>query len=138
MYTQHHFEQRSSTLFRDYIATFFDIKKKAAEDGNVGLKEVAKFMINAPTGKWGFNPEKQRHTKIVKDHATFFKYLMGTYERCSMNIINNNAAVASIPDQDEYTPHCASNVYIASFITSYARVKLYKDALLETSRQHQI
>ena len=47
-----------------------------------------------------------------------------------MNIINNNAAVASIPDQDEYTLHCASNVYIASFITSYARVKLYKDALL--------
>ena len=87
-------------------------------------------MINAPIGKWGFNPEKQRHTKIAKDHATFFKYLMGTYELYSMNIINKNAAVASIPDQDEYTPHCASNVYIASFITSYARVKLYKDGLL--------
>ena len=55
---------------------------------------------------------------------------MGTYERWSMNIINNNAAVASIPDQDEYTPHIASNVCIAVFITAYARVKLYKDALL--------
>ena len=43
--TQHHFEQQSSTLFRNYIAMFFDIKKKAAKDGNVGLKEVAKLII---------------------------------------------------------------------------------------------
>ena len=129
VYVQHHFTDKSKDLFKKYIDVFFDIKKKAAEDGNVGLKEVAKLMINAPTGKWGFNPEKQRRTKIVKDHAEFFKYLMGTYERCSMNIINNNAAIASIPDQDEYTPHVASNVYIAAFITGYARVKLYQDAL---------
>ena len=47
-----------------------------------------------------------------------------------MNIINNDAAGALIPDQDKYTPHVASNVYIAAFITAYARVKLYKDALL--------
>ena len=47
-----------------------------------------------------------------------------------MNIINNNAALASIPDKDEWTPHTASNVYIATFITGWARVKLYEDALL--------
>ena len=129
VYVQHHFTEKSNKLFKQYIDVFFDIKKKAAEDGNVGLKEVAKLMINAPTGKWGFNPEKQRRTKVVKDYSEFFKYLMGSYERCSMNIINNNAAIASIPDQDEYTPHVASNVYIAAFITGYARVKLYQDAL---------
>ena len=38
-----------------------------------------------------------------------------------MSIIHNNAAVASILDQDEYTPHVACNVYIAAFITAYAR-----------------
>ena len=52
---------------------FFDIKKKAAKEGNAGLKEVAKLMINVPTSKWGFNPEKQRHTKVMKDYAEFFR-----------------------------------------------------------------
>ena len=107
-------------MFQKYIETFFDIKSKAAEEGNIGLKEIAKLMINAPTGKWGFNPEKQCQTKLVKDHAQFFHYLLGTYNRCSMNIINNNVAIATIPSFDEYTPHKASNVYIAAFITSYA------------------
>ena len=87
-------------------------------------------MINAPTGKWGFNPEKQRQTKLVKDHSQFFHYLLGTYNRCSMNIINNNVAIATIPSFDKYTSHKASNVYIAAFITSSARVKIYADALL--------
>ena len=39
----------------------------------------------------------------------FFKYLMRTYERWSLNI-SNNVPVASIPDQDEYKPHVASCV----------------------------
>ena len=43
--------------------------------------------------------------------------------------MHNNAAIASIPNQDEHTPHVASNVCIAAFITGYARVKLYQDAL---------
>ena len=30
---------------------------------------------------------------------------------------------------DEWTPHTASNVYIAAFITAWARIKLYEDAL---------
>ena len=57
-------------------------------------------MIHVPTGKCGFNPEKQLQTRIVKDHTQFFHNLLGTYNRCS-------------------------NVYIAVFITTYARVKLY-------------
>ena len=65
VYTQHHFEQPSSTLFQDYFATFFDIKKEAAEEGNVGLKEVAKLMINAPTGKHSSNISWERMNAVI-------------------------------------------------------------------------
>ena len=60
------------------------------EEGNVGLKKVAKLMINAGA----LIPRSN-------DHTQFFKYLMGTYEHCCMNIINNNMDVASIPDLDQ-------------------------------------
>ena len=57
-----------------------------SKSDKVGLKEVAKLMINAPTGKFSFNEamtqEDKWHKKIVKDLATFFKYPMGTYEQC--------------------------------------------------------
>ena len=99
-------------MFKGYVNTFFDIKKEVAASGNIGLKE------------------KQRHTKILKDHADFFLYRMFMFERCSMNVTNNNAAVALIFDRDECTPHNASTVYIAAFIRSYARVERYKDAFL--------
>ena len=32
----------------------FDIKKKAAEAGNVGLKEFAKLILDVSTSQWGF------------------------------------------------------------------------------------
>ena len=34
VYVQHHFPQRSEDRFKRYIDVFFDIKKKAAEEGN--------------------------------------------------------------------------------------------------------
>ena len=54
----HHLLQSTTDLFHKYIDTFFQIKKQAQSDGIVGLKELAKLMINSPTGKWGFNPFK--------------------------------------------------------------------------------
>ena len=69
VFVQHHFEQTSNSLFKGYIETFFDIKREAAARENIGLKQVSKLMINSPTGKVGYNPEKQRCTKILKDHA---------------------------------------------------------------------
>ena len=51
---------------------FLDIKKEAAASGNIDLKVVANFMINSPPGKWGHNHDKQRRTKILKDHNVSF------------------------------------------------------------------
>ena len=40
VYVQHHFKSTSTTLFNQYIDTFFNIKKQAQADGNVGLKKL--------------------------------------------------------------------------------------------------
>ena len=45
VYVQHHFENKSNTLFKKYIDTFFDIKTKAAEEGNIGKISSTKKVI---------------------------------------------------------------------------------------------
>jgi hypothetical protein len=47
VYEQHHFppQNRSNELFKHYINTFFEMKKKADQENNKGLKQVAKFTL---------------------------------------------------------------------------------------------
>jgi len=122
-YEQHHFEQRSNELFKEYNHTFFEIKKQAKKDGNKGLESLAKMCINAPTGKWGFNPSKQGSTKIVKDCATFYNYLCGKYKQSSITIVADGCALISSHENDQMREHDTSNVYISAFITAYGRLK---------------
>ena len=41
-------------------------------EGNKGLEAIAKMCVNGPTGKWGFNPSKQKRTRIVRETTDFF------------------------------------------------------------------
>ena len=71
-YEVHHFPKKSKTLCKTYNETFFEIKRTAKAAGNKGLEAIAKMCINGPTGKWGFNPAKQKAVRIVQDTADFF------------------------------------------------------------------
>lgn len=130
VYEQHHFPNTSNKLFKDYNETFFAIKRQAKLDGNKGLESIAKMCINAPTGKWGFNPSKQKRTELITDSDQFFRYLTGDYEAVTLNILNQDFVLAAIQDSDHMTEHHKSNVYISAFITAYARVMLIDDVFL--------
>ena len=129
VYEQHHFEEKSNALFREYNETFFAIKRRAKEEGNKGLEAIAKLCINGPTGKWGFNPEKQKSTRLVTECDDFYRYLCGSWEKVGINIITDEAATISVEENTSYTKHNRSNVYISAFITAYSRLKLFDEAL---------
>ena len=129
VYEQHHFPRKSNELFKKYNDTFFSIKKEAKQQKNKGLEQVAKLCLNSMYGKFGFNPGKQKKTKMVYDAEELFRYLFGEYEEVLLNIVNEEVAYVSLSENDEFTEHAKSNVYIASFITAYSRVKLYTEAI---------
>ena len=129
VYEQHHFEEKSNMLFREYNETFFAIKRRAKEEGNKGLEAIAKLCINGPTGKWGFNPEKQKSTRLVTECDEFYRYLCGSWEKVRINIITDEAATVSVEENTPYTEHNRSNVYISAFITGFSRLKLFEEAL---------
>ena len=72
VYEQHHFTEHLNELFREYNKTFFAIKSRVNEEGNKGLEGIAKLCINGPTGKWGFNPEKQKPKSLVTECNKFY------------------------------------------------------------------
>ena len=128
VYEQHHFPptNRSNTLFHPYIQTFFDMKKKAEEDKNPGLKQVAKLCLNSFYGKFGFNIENQSNTKFIRSHKQLWSIVKGSYTRATVDVINDMVAIGNFHTNDEYSLHTKSNVYIAAFVTAYARLKLYE------------
>lgn len=126
MYEQHHFPSRSNELFKGYINTFFEMKKKASRENNPGLKNIAKLCLNSFYGKFGFNISKQHQTKIIRDNKEAWRLLSGKYTRCEINLVNKGVMIASFNPFDEYTEHEKSNVYMAAFVTTAARLTLYK------------
>lgn len=126
VYEQHHFPTRSNTLFHPYIQTFFNMKKKAEEDKNPGMKQVAKLCLNSFYGKFGFNIENQNSTRIIRSHKQLWSIVHGSYTKATVDVINDKVAVGTFHINDEYTTHQKSNVYIAAYVTAYARLKLYE------------
>ena len=127
IFEQHHFEplNRRNDLFHSFNETFFDIKHRAKADGNKGMEKVAKLVINSSYGKWGYNVEKVTKHTMIYNSAELWNVINGVYTRVNVNIINNAVAIANFNINDEYSQHKKSNVYIASFVTSYARLELF-------------
>lgn len=134
IFEQHHYPQKSNTLFKEYNDTFFEIKRIAKAEGNKGREAIAKMCINGPTGKWGFNPSKQKQTRLVTETDEFFKYFLGPWDQVALSLVNEDLCIANITGNDEYTEHSRSNVVISAFITAYARLKLYNDAFIPLGR----
>ena len=80
-YVQHHFPQTSLELFRGYTDTFFDIKQRAAAEGNKGLAEIAKLMLNSLTGKQGSILSSNKPPALSRITLSFLLPLGGLQSR---------------------------------------------------------
>ena len=109
IHDQHHFPKKSNTLFAECNQTltkiwsmwwnnqtFFAIKRQAKLNGNKGLEAIAKLCINSPYGKWSYNPTKAKGSRIVTEPDDFFWYLCGAWNKVSINIINEDVAMAAV------------------------------------------
>lgn len=86
----------TDTMFKEYIDKWMEIKVQSVIDGNEGMKNLAKLMLNALYGKFGLNPKVK--SKIPTFVNGFVKYELGE----------------EVERDPIYIP-------VASFITSYAR-----------------
>lgn len=85
-------------LFTDYIEKWSQVKIEAAKTGNMGMRQIAKLMLNSLYGKFGTNPISGVKWPYYDQEQERIRYMTGEAEH----------------RKSLYVP-------VAAFITSYAR-----------------
>lgn len=101
--------------FKDYVKKLYDLRLEAKDRGDVALDHVAKIAMNSLYGKFGERPEGEELRLMSWDD-----YVKALEEGKQ---VTNHGDVTAIKTErrveHEFCP-------IASYITSYARLELYK------------
>jgi hypothetical protein len=98
---------------------------------NPGLRYISKLFLNSLYGKWGQRTDLPQ-TKVVSDAMSFLELVRSPHlEIHGVVGVGDSKLIVSYKDlENENTPRPFTNVAIAAFISSWARVRLYE--LLET------
>ena len=94
---------------------------------NPGMRFISKLLLNSLWGKLGQNPEKKQ-VEMIHDYDSYWKKLTdSSIEIKSEVMVTDNAMLLQWKEREEnleYGPN--TSLAVASFVTSYARLELYK------------
>lgn len=154
IYEVQHFENKSNKLFKEYIKRFLKIKLETSswqnhyrtvEDyisavkyavgidldidnirENPGLRALAKICLNSFWGKFGQRPN-QTKTEIISRPDRWYQVLLDNkLEIEGIVFLTDDLVEVSYKQINEYVGNeNNTNIYIAAFTTSNARLRLY-------------
>ena len=153
IYEVWHFAKSTDALFKGYIRRFmkiklesssYDFKTKEEEDSfkarikdsldidvekfefNAGLRSTAKLCLNSLWGKFG-QRNNMSQTKYVTDISEFYEILLDDkLDNKNFQFINDDMVQMTYNFKDQFVDNSNStNIYIACFTTSHARLMLY-------------
>lgn len=97
-----------------------------------GLRYIAKLCLNSLWGKFGENTNKSK-TEFITDPAKFYKVFFDDKidgKILNVNFINENCCEITYKMKDvAEKADFKTNIYIASYTTAMARLKLYEELL---------
>ena len=93
---------------------------------NPGLRNLSKLALNSFYGKFGQRTNMKK-TKFVQDIGEFINILTDkTKHVTDFHILNNNVLMIEYENSQDFEMYSMNtNVVIAAFCTSYARLKLW-------------
>ena len=148
-----HFDKSTDDLFKGYIRRFMKIKLESSnydfrtkEEGanfkarikdsldidiekfefNAGLRSIAKLCLNSLWGKFG-QRSNMSQTKYVTEVSEFYEILLDDkLDNKNFQFINDDMVQMTYNFKDQFVDNSkTTNVYIACFTTSHARLMLY-------------
>lgn len=111
-------------VFKDFVEYFNKIKERGG-----AYKTFSKFVINSLYGRLGMKKEEEfsHFCKNNEIRVFFNKYKINSFKTLNdINLLNIGINKKAIEDFSLKNENHISNVIIASFITSKARIKLYR------------
>jgi len=96
------------------------------QEKNPGLRFIAKICLNSLWGKFGHNP-KVKHAEYIDNERDFYRLILNDkIDQISMSFLNNTMVYANYEFRDKFVQtRYNTNLYIACFTTSWARLRLY-------------
>ena len=93
---------------------------------NPGLRSLAKLCLNSFWGKFG-QRQNMRQSKIISDAAEFYKLLTNPSRNLSdWHILNDDMVQLEWEYVSDFVPEdLTTNVFLATFTTAHARMRLY-------------
>ena len=153
IYEVWHFAKSTDTLFKGYIRRFMKIKLESSSynfktkeeeasfkarikdsldidvekfEFNAGLRSIAKLCLNSLWGKFG-QRNNMSQTKYVTDVSEFYEILLDDkLGNKNVQFINDDMVQMTYNFKDQFVDNSNNtNIYIACFTTSHARLMLY-------------
>ena len=153
IYEVWHFAKSTDTLFKGYIRRFmkiklesssYNFKTKEEEDNfkarikdsldievekfefNAGLRSISKLCLNSLWGKFG-QRNNMSQTKYITEVSEFYEILLDDkLDNTNFQFINNDMVQMTYNFKDQFVDNSNNtNIYIACFTTSHARLMLY-------------
>ena len=148
-----HFDKSTDDLFKGYIRRFMKIKLESSKydfrtkeeevnfkarikddldidtekfEFNAGLRSIAKLCLNSLWGKFG-QRSNMSQTKYVTEVSEFYKILLDDkLDGKDFQFINDDMIQMTYNFKDQFVDNSKNtNIYIACFTTSHARLMLY-------------
>ena len=94
---------------------------------NPGMRAIAKLCLNSLWGKFG-QRNNMKQTKYVKNPSIFYKTLLNDkIDDLNIHFINDDMVEMTYNMKDQFIDNSNdTNIYIAAFTTSHARIMLYE------------
>ena len=153
MYEVWHFDKTSNHLFKGYIRRFMKIKLESSKynfknekeerefkdkikdcldidiqkfEFNAGLRSISKLCLNSLWGKFG-QRSNMSQTKHVTEVSEFYEVLLDDkLNNLNFQFINDDMVEITYNFKDQFVDNSKNtNIYIACFTTSHARLMLY-------------
>ena len=148
-----HFEETTCELFKSYVGKFLKVKAESAKDmteedklvykekyheigveldphnmkNNPGLKAVAKLCLNSLWGKFGQRNNKTQVDVVYSVKELWELLLNDQLTDFNVSVIDENRLMVAYRLKDVCLPNSKNtNVYVAAFTTSHARLRLYE------------
>ena len=148
-----HFDKTTDSLFKGYIRRFMKIKLESSKydfktneeetnfkarikdsldidvekfEFNAGKRSLAKLALNSLWGKFA-QRSNMSQTKYVTDVSEFYEILLNDkFDNINIQFINDNMVQMTYNFKDQFVDNSNNtNIFIACFTTSHARLKLY-------------
>jgi hypothetical protein len=124
------FFERGS-VFDQYVDFFFQVKNKAEEDGNEGLRSLAKLLLNSLWGKLG--QRSYGVTEWIRDGARrdylWEKFQSGEYELMSVVDKSDMQVRVNYKIPEDYSNLQNTACQLAAYVSMWGRVILHKKVL---------